>query len=136
MVWRMRRMQAVYYRDPDGVESVRAWLDQLDVQARVAVARQMRKLNDLLENEPPLPFPHASQVRGELRELRCHCGRRLYRILYRRSGSLFVLLHGFAKHTDALPEAEIAVASSRWDDFRARMDDALRLRRPAGRDAP
>jgi hypothetical protein len=30
-----------------------------------------------------------------LRELRCHYGRRLYRVFYRRSGRLVILLHVF-----------------------------------------
>jgi phage-related protein len=38
-------------------------------------------------------------VRGELRELRCHFGRELYRVSYRRSENLIVLLHIFRKDT-------------------------------------
>lgn len=46
-------------------------------------------------NDPPLPFPWSSQLEGELRELRCHYGPELYRVIYRRSRNLFVLLHMF-----------------------------------------
>jgi hypothetical protein len=42
----------------------------------------------LLPKEPPLAFPATSQVDGELRELRCHYGPVLYRVLYRRSKNL------------------------------------------------
>lgn len=34
-----------------------------------------------------------SQIDGELRELRCHYGSSQYRVLYRRSERLLVLLH-------------------------------------------
>lgn len=37
---------------------------------------------------PQLPFPYSSQVEGELRELRCHIGKRHIRFLYRRSDKL------------------------------------------------
>lgn len=86
---------------------------------------------------PDLGFPHTSQIEGELRELRCHYGRDLYRILYRRSRNLFVLLHFIVKRTDKIPPEDIGVASARWDDFVRRMNE--RPRRPpraAGHDAP
>ncbi len=35
----------------------------------------------LRTNDPPLPFPWSSQLEGELRELRCHYGSELYRVL-------------------------------------------------------
>jgi phage-related protein len=84
-----------------------------------------------------LPFPHSSQIEGDLRELRCHYGRELYRILYRRSRKLIVLLHIFRKDTGKLPQAEIDIADGRWRDFRERMETPRRQPpRAAGRDAP
>jgi len=76
-------------------------------------------LNILNDAMPHLPFPHSSQVDGELRELRCHYGRDLYRVLYRRSGTLIVLLHIFAKRTKKIPAADIKLAKKRFDDFKA-----------------
>jgi phage-related protein len=71
---------------------------------------------------PHLPFPHSSQVEGELRELRCHFGAEHYRVLYRRSESLIVLLHAFRKTTRKLPASEVAIARMRWLDFQGRMN--------------
>jgi phage-related protein len=83
------------------------------------------------------PFPHSSQVDGELRELRCHYGRELYRILYGRSERLVVLLHIFAKRSAKVGQRDIRVAQERWDDFGARMDAQPRVPpRAAGHDAP
>src|SRR5688500_19583734 len=79
-------------------------------------------LNRVTNNDPPLPFPHSSQVDGQLRELRCHYGRDLYRILYQRSGNLFVLLHAMEKRTGLLPQADIDIAKDRFEDFRQRMN--------------
>lgn len=79
----------------------------------------------------------SSQVDGELRELRCHYGRELYRILYRRSERLVVLLHIFAKRSAKIGQRDIRIAQERWDDFRARMNARPRLPpRAAGHDAP
>jgi phage-related protein len=133
----MTRMQAVYYRDADGAEPVRAFVARLPAPARAVLLLQMDRLNTLIDTDPPLPFPHSSQLEGELRELRCHHGRRLFRILYRRSATLFVLLHVFEKTTAVVPEGDRALAQARWEDFRRRMDEVPRRPpRAAGHDAP
>lgn len=91
----MARMQAVYYRDTTGREPVNEFIGTLDPKAQDALDWHIGLLNALDEDDPPLAFPHSSQVQGELRELRCHHGRRLFRVLYRRSERLLVLLHAF-----------------------------------------
>lgn len=129
--------QAVYFRAADGAEPVLEFLTELDVKRRAALLRQLDRLNGLSDAEPHLPFPHSSQVDGELRELRCHFGSEHYRVLYRRSERLVVLLHVFPKRTGKLPPTEIKIAQERWEDFKARMD--ARPRKPpraVGRDAP
>lgn len=92
-------MQSVYYRERSGCEPVREFLQALDASGREAVAWAVELLNAMGVNDPPLPFPYSSQVVGELRELRCHAGRRHVRVLYRRSERLFVLLHAFEKRS-------------------------------------
>jgi len=84
--------------------------------------QQIERLNLLGRHHPHLPFPHSSQIEGELRELRCHFGSELYRVLYRRSANLIVLLHMSRKDTGQVPKGEIERARARWADFRARMN--------------
>jgi phage-related protein len=133
----MPRTQAVYYREPDGSEPVNDFIDQLDERKQAALDLQIDRLNDQPPSAPPLPFPHSSQVRGPLRELRCHFGPELYRVLYQRSGNLIVLLHMLRKDTGKLPEADIGVAEARWVDFKQRMETERRKPpRAAGHDAP
>ncbi len=109
----------------------------MSVERQVALDNQIDRLNMLTPSSPHLPFPHSSQLQGELRELRCHYGREPYRILYRRSGNLIVLLHIFRKDSGKVPQAEIGVAEARWADFQQRMNAPKRLRpRAAGHDAP
>jgi phage-related protein len=133
----MSRMQAVYYRAVDGSEPVPEFIDQLSEAQQAALADDIAMLNRLGPRDGPLPFPRSSQIEGELRELRCHYGRDLYRILYRRSGNLFILLHAFRKRSRTVSDADKRVAQDRWLDFKLRMD-ALPRRppRPAGHDAP
>ncbi len=134
----MQRLQAVFYRAPDGSEPVDDFIESLkDPAKQAAIDNQIDRLNMLTPSNPHLPFPHSSQVRGELRELRCHYGSELYRVLYRRSRSLLILLHMFCKDTAKIPEREIHIAEERWKDFKARMEaEKRRPPRAAGHDAP
>lgn len=133
----MPNLQAVYFRASDGTEPVNDFVDELDARRQAAIDNQVDRINMLTPAHPHLPFPHSSQIEGELRELRCHYGRELYRILYRRSGNMVVLLHAFRKNTGAVSEADKRIARDRWDDFKRRMDEQPRTPpRAAGRDAP
>jgi phage-related protein len=127
----------VYYRERDGSEPVNDFIGELGQRKQAALDLQIDRLNDQPPSAPPLPFPHSSQVSGALRELRCHCGSELYRVLYRRSGNLIVLLHMLRKDTGKLAASDVATAEARWADFEERMDAKRRKPpRAAGRDAP
>ncbi len=70
------RFQAVYYRAADGSQPVDDFIEGLDARAQVVLDQQIERLNLLDPSRPHLPFPHSSQIEGELRELRCHFGSR------------------------------------------------------------
>lgn len=98
----------------DGAEPVDEFIEALrDPDKQAALDNQIERLNMLRPNDPPLPFPWSSQLEGEFRELRCHYGPELYRVIYRRSRNLFVLLHMFRKDTGKVPEAELRLARER-----------------------
>lgn len=130
-------MQPVYYRESTGQEPVRAYIESLPDRKAAVIENQLKRFELQRPGGPPLPFPWTSQIDGELREFRAHYGQELYRVLYRRSENLIILLHIIHKASAALPIAEIAIAKTRWADFKARMDAPERTRpRAAGRDAP
>lgn len=130
--------QAVFYRDERGREPVLDYLRaNLARRPWHAVKNQIREMNGIPDSSPPLPFPRTSQIKGPMRELRCHSGSDLYRILYRRSGNLFVLLHVIRKTGSAIPRTDIELAERRWRDYKHRMDGpGRRGLRPVGKDAP
>jgi phage-related protein len=135
------RTQAVYYRDTAGREPVCEFIVALAANRGSAAAKIHayidEYLNGLPGSAPPPEFPITSQVDGELRELRVRFAKTRYRVLYRRSGLLIVLLHIFEKNSAGIPPREIALANERLADFKARMDAMPRRRpRPAGHDAP
>jgi phage-related protein len=116
-----RRLMARYYRARNGREPVEDFVRKLTPTEQIAIYHQVDRINYLDEEHPHLAFPYSSQIEGELRELRCHYGRKLFRILYRRSEQMVLLLHILEKHGDAIPEADIRVAKARWSDFAQRM---------------
>jgi phage-related protein len=133
--------QAIYYREADGNEPVDAFIDTLDPACQSEVDWRISLLNGLSDSNPELPFPHSSAIRGKayrgLRELRAPCGRSHFRIIFQRSGRLFVLLHAFEKRSREIPERDKQVALERWFDFKARMDAIPRGDpRAIGHDAP
>lgn len=116
-------LHAVYYRRSDGSEPVNDFIDGLPNEKRkVAVDNQIDRINSLCTTAQP-------GGSGLLKTL--------YRILYRRSDNLVILLHAFVKTTQKIPPGEIAEAQKNWDDFKARMDATNRIRpRAIGHDAP
>ncbi len=117
----MSSTQAISYRDSrrrQPVEDrrrqpVEEFIASLPVKHQVAIDLAIDRLNGLSPSEPPLAFPASSQIDGELRELRCHYGPVRYRVLYRRSRNLFVLLHVLRKNTGTIPTSDIRIAELR-----------------------
>jgi len=133
--------QAVFYRDPQGRMPVSVAIDRLGPTCQDSVDWQIGLLNELHDERPHLPFPHSSALKGKsfagLRELRCHCGKRHHRIIYRRSGRFFILLHMILDKEGAIPEQDKSIAIRRWDDFKQRMDaKPTGTPRAMGSDAP
>lgn len=128
---------AKFYRDPVGTEPVNEFIKRQTITVQLAIDRQIDRINSLDEEHPHLAFPHSSQIEGELRELRCHYGNTLYRILYRRSRQFVILLHAFSKYDARVSEADQKIARDRWADFRKRLDADRRSRPgPIGKKAP
>lgn len=131
-------MQAVYCRDREKSEPVNDFIDALAPERQEELDIQDQPSQPaLLEQTRRSRSRTAPKSTVSSRELRCHYGRNLYRILYQRSGNLFVLLHALEKRTGALPQADIDIAKARFVDFKQRMDvKRRRPPRPAGQHAP
>jgi len=108
MAWRVD-----FYVDTEGHAPVEKYLAELAVPHRAKALAVIRLLE---QEEPNLPFPYSSQVRGKLRELRTQQGKDRLRILYlgdpRR---VFILPHGILKRSAKLPEEDIRIAERRME---------------------
>jgi phage-related protein len=135
------RTQAVYYRDSNGFEPVRDWVEGLVRTAPAAAAKIeesiQEHLNGRQRGDPPPGFPITSQIEGGLRELRVRFANTRYRLLYQRSENLVIVLHGFEKNTGEITSRDKHIAQDRYVKFKARMNAEPRVRpRAAGHDAP
>ncbi len=54
-----------------GEEPVNEFVGALAPERQEALDFKISPLNRLTTSDPPLPFPHSSQIDGQLRELRC-----------------------------------------------------------------
>ncbi|MBI5894001.1 MAG: type II toxin-antitoxin system RelE/ParE family toxin [Deltaproteobacteria bacterium] len=104
-----------YYKDTQGNEPVKEFLNSL---SRTARAKAMRLIEFLTERGVLLKEPYTRQVKGKIRELRIKDIQGAIRILYfTYTGKRFILLHGFIKKTEKTPEREIEIAEKRMNDF-------------------
>jgi phage-related protein len=112
-----------YYRAADGNQPADEFVDAQPARAQAMIDNYIGRLTLF---GPGLRYPSSSQVEGELRELRPDMGRTHYRLLYRRSDDMFIILHAFIKRGGPIDQAEIDIANERWKDFKDRMNADLR----------
>src|SRR3989338_9567079 len=93
--------EVVFYQDSQGRVPVADFLASLD---KKTAAKVKRNLSLLEQYGPYLKRPFADKVRGPICELRI----RQARILYAFDQKIIVLLQGFLKKTNRIPENEIA----------------------------
>ena len=107
----MKTWEIDFFRDRDGNEPAREWLDGLSEDVRGKV---LARINLLREQGPSLDYPFTAQIEGRLRELRFRVGKSRYRMLYFfDQNRTAVLLHGFTKHTAAVEESDKRIGNSR-----------------------
>jgi hypothetical protein len=105
--------QVDFFVDEGGHAPVEEYLTGLQVQHRAKILALIKMLE---QEEPSLPFPYCSQVRGKLRELRTQQGKDKLRILYFGDARrVFVLLNGIMKRSPKLPEEDIGIAEARME---------------------
>jgi phage-related protein len=116
MPWRVES-----YRDARGRVPVNNALESL---AATDQARLLRVIELLVEYGPSLKMPHARHLHGKLSELRMDGRPNSYRVIYAAvPGGAFLLLHLFAKKTQATPPREIDAARRRLADYERRKND-------------
>ena len=108
------RFQVKFYKTDAGNEPVRDWLLSLQQDERKTIGEDIKTV----VFGWPIGMPIARKVEKDLWEVRSKLQNKLARVLFTVEGSQIVLLHGFIKKTQKLPQNDLALAKRRLADLR------------------
>ena len=103
------RLQVVFYRSDSGAEPVRRWLKSLPVSHKKAIGEDIKTV----QFGWPMGMPLIEKLSPYLWEVRTKVPDGIARVVFTVDGRLMVLLHGFIKKTQRIPQKEIATARTR-----------------------
>jgi len=99
----------LFFRTEAGREPVREWLKALPAEERRMIGEDLKTL----QFRWPLGMPLVRSLGGGLWEVRSRLPNRIARTLFYVSETKLVLLHGFIKKTQKLPNEDRALALKR-----------------------
>ena len=108
-----KRLPARFYRSNSGREPVREWLKSLELEDRKVIGEDIKDV----EFSWPIGLPLVRSLGKELWEVRSSLPRgRIARIIFSIADQHLVLLNGFIKKTQKIPQSEIELALKRKKD--------------------
>jgi phage-related protein len=108
------KLNVVFFRTATGTEPVRRWLKALPVTHKKAIGEDIKTV----QFGWPLGMPLVEKLEPHLWEVRSRLPDGIARILFTVDGSLMILLHGFIKKAQKIPQPEINTARSRLKQYR------------------
>lgn len=102
-----------FYRQSNGNEPVRAWLQSLDKPIKIIVGEDISKV----QFRWPLGMPLVGSLGQGIHELRSHIPNGIVRILFMVNNKTMILLHGFIKKTEKLPVQDFNIAKERAKNY-------------------
>lgn len=112
----IKKIQAVFYRLASGGEPVRDWLKDLAEEDRRILGFDIA----LVEFGWPVGMPLCKSLGGGLWEIRSSLTQgRIARVIFCISDGQMVLLHGFIKKSQKIPQVDLDMAKRRQKDVEA-----------------
>ena len=106
----LKKLPARFYRNNNGREPVREWLQRLTPSERQVIGKDVQKV----EFGWPLGLPVCRALGEGLWEVRSELSsRRTARVFFCIVESQMVLLHGFVKKTQKVPKRDLDLARAR-----------------------
>ena len=106
----LKRLPAHFYRSNAGREPVREWLKGLEVEDRKVIGEDIKDV----EFSWPIGLPLVRSLGKDLWEVRSSLPRgRIARTIFCIADQRLLLLHGFIKKTQRIPQNEIEIALKR-----------------------
>jgi phage-related protein len=114
----VKRLPAVFYQTRTGAQPVRDWLRRLVAEDRKAIGNDIRTV----EFGWPIGMPTSRPMGEGLFEDRTNlAGGRIARVLFTVERGNAVLLHGFLKESQKIPQRELQTTKTRSADLRERI---------------
>jgi phage-related protein len=101
-----------FYATAQGREPVREWLGELNQASRKAIGADIKTV----QFGWPLGMPLVRKLQPDLWEVRVSLPDGIARVLFTTAGSAMVLLHGFIKKSQNLPQSELEIAKRRMKE--------------------
>jgi phage-related protein len=111
-----RTIPVVFFRLDSGKEPVRAWLKDLDQDARRVIGADIKTL----QIRWPVGMPLARKLSDNLWELRTRLKTGIARTFFTVHTRKLVLLHGFIKKSQKTPGKELTIAKRRLNKLRSK----------------
>lgn len=110
MIDRTKKLPARFYESQAGRKPVREWILELPAADRQIVGKDIQKV----EFGWPLGRPHCAPLGEGLWEVRSDLGSsRIARVIFCMGAGHMILLHGFIKKTQKVPQQDIDLARKR-----------------------
>ncbi|SDZ00796.1 type II toxin-antitoxin system RelE/ParE family toxin [Nitrosomonas halophila] len=105
-----------FFATDAGSEPVREWLKGLSAQDRKTIGEDIKTV----QFGWPLGMPLVDHLEGGIWEVRIKLGNRIARVLFVIDKHTMILLHGFIKKSQKIPEPEMDLAKQRLKTLRGK----------------
>lgn len=102
-------LKVVFYRTEAGHEPVREWLKELPREDKRQIGEDIKTA----QLGWPLDMPLIRKIERDLWEVRTRLADRIARVLFTVDGDHMILLHGFIKKSQEIPQNELKTARTR-----------------------
>ena len=110
-------LKVVFYITSNGNEPVRDWLKELPRSSKKLIGEDIKTV----QFGWPMGMPVVKKIENGIWEIRTKLDHGIARVLFTTFSNDIVLLHGFIKKTQKLPQDELNLARQRLRDFKEDM---------------
>ena len=108
------RLRVVFFRTLTGNEPVRDWLKALPVEDRKTIGEDIKTV----QFGWPIGMPVVRKLEPGLWEVLSRLKNRIARIIFTVEDGIMVLLHGFIKKSQKMPQDDLRLAQNRLAQLR------------------
>lgn len=114
---RKQRLQIFFYRTEKGNESVREWLKELSHEDRKIIGEEIKTV----QIGWLIGMPIVKKLDADLWEIRAKLDYRIARVIFTLYEKSIVLLHGFIKKSQKVPNRDLKLAKKRLSNLRGNL---------------